>query len=39
MYNIDYSTKEDVKQQNQNRPKISDHSHRILVIGCSGSGK
>ena len=24
MYNIDYSTKEDVKQQNQNRPKISE---------------
>ena len=37
--NFDYITKEDVKEHNPNLPEIPDHSCRILIVGCSGSGK
>ena len=38
-------TKENIKQHNRNwaqisdRPQISDHPYKILIIGGSGSGK
>ena len=39
MINFDNVTKEDIKEHNQNQPKISGHLHKILIIRCSGSGK
>ena len=39
MFNIDYITKEDIKEHNPKWPKISDHPYRILIIGGCGSGK
>ena len=32
-------TKENIKEHNPNWPQIPDHPYRILIIGCSGSGK
>ena len=39
MINFDDVTKEKIKEHNPNWHKISDHPYRILIIGCSGSGK
>ena len=39
MFNFDYITKEDIKEQNFNLLEIPDHSYRILIVGGSGSGK
>ena len=39
MFNIDYITKEDIKEHNPKWPEISDHPYRILIIGGCGSGK
>ena len=39
MVNFDDVIKENIKEHNPNRPQIPDHSHRILMIGGSGSGK
>ena len=39
MFNFDYITKEDIKEQNSNLLEIPDHSYRILIVGGSGSGK
>ena len=32
-------TKENIKEHNLNWQQIPDHPYRILIIGCSGSGK
>ena len=37
MFNFDYITKEYIKGNNPNSPKISDHPYRMLIVGCSGS--
>ena len=39
MFNLDYITKEYIKQHNPNWPEISDHPCIILIVGGSGSGK
>ena len=39
MVNLDYITKEDKKEHIPTWPQIPDHLNRILIIGCSGSGK
>ena len=39
MINFDDVTKEKIKENNPNWPKIPDHPYRILIIGGSGSGK
>ena len=39
MFNFDYITKGDIKEQNPKQPEMSDHPYRILIIGGSGSGK
>ena len=39
MFNFDYITKEDIKEQNPNWPEIHDHRYRILIGGGSASGK
>ena len=39
MFNFDYITKENVKENNPIWPNISDHPYRILVVGVSKSGK
>ena len=39
MFNVDYITKEDIKEHNPKQPEIPDPRHRILIIGGSGSGK
>ena len=39
MFNFDYITKEDLKEENPKWPETSDHPYRILIIGGSGSGK
>ena len=39
MFNIDYITKEDIKEHNPNWPEIPDHPYKILIVGGSGSGK
>ena len=36
MFDFDYITKEDIKEQ---WPRIIDHPYRILIIEGSGSGK
>ena len=38
MINIDYITKENVKEHNTNRPQIPHHPYRVLRVGDSGSG-
>ena len=32
-------TKEDIKEHNANWPDIPDYPHRIVIVGCSESGK
>ena len=39
IFNFDYITKEDIKEQNPKWPKIPEHRYRILIIGGSASGK
>ena len=39
MFKFYYMTEEDMKEHNPNQQQISDHSHRILITGGSGSGK
>ena len=39
MINFDDYTNENIKEQNSKWPYIPDHRYRILIIGCSGSGK
>ena len=39
MFNLDYITKEDIKEHNPNWPEISDHPYIILITGGAGSGK
>ena len=39
MINFDDVIKENIKEHNPSRPKIPDHSYRILIFGGSGSGK
>ena len=39
MINLDSITNENNKEHNEKWPYIPDHSHRILIIGGSGSGK
>ena len=33
MINIDYFTKENIKERNANWPQFPDHQYRILIIG------
>ena len=39
MINFNDIVRENIKEHNPNRPQISDHPYRILIIGGSGSGK
>ena len=39
MIQFDDVTRENIKGHNLNWPLIPDHSHRILITECSGSGK
>ena len=39
MFNLMILQKEAKKLHNPNRPKISDHSYRILIVGGPSSGK
>ena len=39
MFNFDYITKEDIKEDFPNWPEIPDHPYSILTVGGSGSGK
>ena len=39
MINLDSITNENNKENNEKSPYISDHPYRIIIIGCSGSGK
>ena len=39
MFNFDYNTKKDIKEQNPKWPQIPACPYRILVIRSSGSGK
>ena len=39
MINFDDYTNENIIDHNSKWPYIPDHSYRILIIGCSGSGK
>ena len=39
MINFHYVTNEDMKLLNGNWPQIPDHPYRILIVGCSISGK
>ena len=39
MFNFDYITKEDIKENNAKWPEILDHPYRILIFGGSGSAK
>ena len=39
MFNFDYITKEDIKENNTNWPEIPDHPYRIIIAGGYGSGK
>ena len=39
MINFEDVTKENLKEHNSNWSQIRDHPNRILIIGCSGSGK
>ena len=38
MFNYDDATKGNINEHNPNWPQIFDHSYRILINGCSGSG-
>ena len=37
--NLDDVTQENISNRNQNWSQIPDHSYRILIIGCTESGK
>ena len=39
MFNFDYITKGDIKENNLKQPEIPDNPYRILIILGSGSGK
>ena len=39
MINFDDYVNENKTEHNKNWPYIPDHPYRILIIGCSGSGK
>ena len=39
MINFDDVTKNTPKEHNLNKPKIPDHSYRLIIIRGSGSGK
>ena len=39
MINSDDVTKENIKKHNSNSPQIPYHPYRILIFGCTGSGK
>ena len=39
MFNFDYITKEDIKENNPNWLEIPENPYRILIVGSSGSGK
>ena len=39
MINYDDVTKENIKCNNLNQPRIPDHPYRTLIIGGSGSEK
>ena len=39
MINVDYITKENIKEHNPNWIQIPDYLYRILIIGRSESGK
>ena len=39
MINFDDIIKEETKEHNPNWPQITDHLHKILISGDSGSGK
>ena len=39
MINFDDITKGNIKEDNLNWPQTPDHSHILIMIGCSGSGK
>ena len=39
MIKFDNVTKENIKQHNPNWLQIPDYSYKILIIGCTGSGK
>ena len=39
MFNFDYITKEDIKENDPYWPEIPDHPYKILIVGSSGSGK
>ena len=37
MFNFNYITKRDIKEQNPKQPERPGHPYRILIIGGSGS--
>ena len=39
MISFDDYTNENKRKHNPNWPYIPEHPYRILIIGCSGSGK
>ena len=39
MFNVDYTTKKDIKEHNLGWPGITVHPYRILIVGGYGSGK
>ena len=39
MINFDEYTNENKKEHSLNWPYIPDHPYRILITGCSGTGK
>ena len=39
MINLDTIAKENNKKHSEKWPYIPDHSHRVFIIGGSGSGK
>ena len=39
MFNLDDITNENNKEHNKKWPFIPDHTHRLPIIVCSGSGK
>ena len=39
MFDLDYITKEEVKEHNTNWPEIAEHPYRLLIAGGSGFGK
>ena len=39
MINFDHYTNENITKHNPNWPYIPVHPYRILITGCSGSGK